>query len=182
MDYYDNKLTDQRVKDTIAAYKKSEPADVINEMHSVFGSELAKLTPDLEAYYARYFTDRQAIVHYAENYQNEFTSRKDRVAAYDKQLAVTKSEINQKQTFLTKENAKLIAERSEIDETNPADNYAAYNQKVASYNQNVSSYNVEIAQLKTLVRQHNRMIDSRNSIALEVQSLSQAINSHLEKL
>src|SRR5262249_17898052 len=43
MDYYEHDLHDQRIQDVIAAYKLSEPNDVVNEMHAVFGTEIAKL-------------------------------------------------------------------------------------------------------------------------------------------
>src|SRR5665213_3192248 len=64
LDYYNHDLHDQRVRDTIAAYRKSEPHDVVNEMHSVFGSEIAHLPAGLEQYYKHYFTDRSKVTGY----------------------------------------------------------------------------------------------------------------------
>lgn len=81
-DFYDNDLKDQRVLDTIAAYKKSEPNDVVNEMHSVFGTEVANLPVPLEMYYKRYFDDRSKVISYSQKYEGEFTSRTARAASF----------------------------------------------------------------------------------------------------
>ncbi len=60
--YYQHTLTDQRIKNIIAAYKKTEPNDLVNEMHSIFGTEVAELPPELETYYKQYFSNRSVVV------------------------------------------------------------------------------------------------------------------------
>ena len=87
-DYYKNDLKDQRIVETINAYKKSEPKDVVNEMHSIFATEIASLPAPLEKYYQRYFTDRGQIVANAERYKSEFTSRQEAIVGYDAQLRI----------------------------------------------------------------------------------------------
>ena len=59
--FYDNGLTDSRVRSTIEAYKQTEPNDLVNEMHSIFGTEVANLPAGLETYYQRYFTNRHRL-------------------------------------------------------------------------------------------------------------------------
>jgi hypothetical protein len=39
-----------------------ESPEMVNELHSILGTQVAGLPPDLESYYARYFTDRTVIV------------------------------------------------------------------------------------------------------------------------
>nr|WP_246376381.1 hypothetical protein [Conyzicola lurida] len=50
-------------------YASLEPGEHHNELHSIIGTEVGTLSPELEAYYARYFTDRQALIalHVASN-------------------------------------------------------------------------------------------------------------------
>ena len=42
-------------------YARIEPGEHANELHSILGTEVAELSPDLEEYYAKYFTDRASV-------------------------------------------------------------------------------------------------------------------------
>lgn len=46
----------------MAHYEAIEPGERVNELHSFVGSEFADISPELEAHYARYFDDRDALV------------------------------------------------------------------------------------------------------------------------
>jgi hypothetical protein len=94
LNYYHNDLKDPRIISTINAYKKSEPDNVVNEMHSVFGTEVASLPASLEQYYRLYFSDRQKITSYAAQYEAVFTSRQAAVNADDQQLTELKPQID----------------------------------------------------------------------------------------
>src|SRR5581483_1928996 len=74
-DFYHNGLTDQRVLDEVKLYQQTEPNDVMDEMSCTFGTELPSLPADLEAYYKRFFANRQAIVAFEQQYESAFTSR-----------------------------------------------------------------------------------------------------------
>ena len=43
-------------------YARTEPGQRMNELHSIIGTEVADLAPELEEYYARYFDDRDGLV------------------------------------------------------------------------------------------------------------------------
>lgn len=176
-DYYQNDLSDQRVKDTIAAYKKSEPNDVVNEMHSVFGTEVANLPAPLEAYYKQYFTDRSAVTTYTANYQSVFTSRQAQVAAYDTQLASLKTQIDTSNTELEQQKAALDNQNKELQVQRSSGQIEAYNAAVPSYNQAVRSYNIKLADTKNLIQQYNDIVNARNAIALEEQELVKELSS-----
>jgi hypothetical protein len=182
-DYYANDLTDQRIKDTIQSYRETIPEkDLVNEMHSIFGTEIAVLPDELERYYGQYFTDRQTVVSYAAAYQAEFTSRKEKVAAYDKQLVELKKQIDAEQATLTMQNERLIGERAELNSLLDSGNTAEYNSRVPIFNQHVAEYNASVEALKALVTSHNAIVDTRNATALEQEELSKAIDSHIESL
>src|SRR5512141_104233 len=84
--FYNTGALSADLKTKIDNYKK-QGADVANEMHSIFGSEVGNLPAELEAYYQQYFTSRAKIVAYSDSYQAEFTRRKEQVTEYDAQLA-----------------------------------------------------------------------------------------------
>jgi hypothetical protein len=53
---------DPEFAETMAFYAKTEPGERDNELHSIIGTEVAKLSPELETYYSQYFSDRAALV------------------------------------------------------------------------------------------------------------------------
>jgi hypothetical protein len=175
-DYYDNGLKDERIKTTVDSYRQTEPNDVVNEMHSIFGTEVRNLPPALETYYKQYFNDRQKIVTYAEHYSAEFTSRRAQVAAYDDQLSRLKNQINASTASLKRQEAQLSDDRSDLEAMRGSGNTTAYNAAVPTYNSEVRAYNAMIAETKAMIAQYNDIVEKRNEIALEVQQLAQAIS------
>ncbi|HSX15322.1 MAG TPA: hypothetical protein VLF40_00890 [Candidatus Saccharimonadales bacterium] len=176
LDYYQHDLADQRIKDTIEAYKTSEPDDVVNEMHSIFGTEVAGLPAGLEQYYAQYFTDRSKVTGYTASYQGEFTTRKDQVAAFDTQLKAMKQEIAANEASLKQQKAALDARRAQLDAERSAGAPGYYADAVA-FNKAVDAYNSQVAQNKNLIDQYNDIVDQRNAVVLEEQELSQELSA-----
>lgn len=178
-DYYDHDLHDQRVIDTIALYKKSEPKDVVNEMHSIFGTEVASLPAPLEQYYAQYFTNRGAITTFAAQYQGEFTSRQAAIKNADDQLASLKAQIDSTEADLRSRQAALSALGKQLDASRAAGDIAAYNAGVPVYNRQVAAYNGEVDTVKSLIARYNDLVGQRNAIAAETQQLTDEISSQV---
>ena len=171
LDYYHHGLKDQRIMTTLNAYKQSEPNDVVNEMHSIFGTEVANLPAPLEQYYKRYFTDRAKVTGFANEYETEFTSRQTAVATYDAQLAALKVQIDTMNAQLKTEYANITAEQNQLNalqSTNPPQ----YNASVPAYNRLVNDYNNQVTSVQNLVDQYNSIVTTRNAIALEQQQLA----------
>lgn len=179
MDYYQHGLHDQRVLDTIAAYQKSEPNDWVNEMHSVFGTEVASLPSNLETYYQRYFTDRSQVTTYVANYQAEFTSRQAAVARDDAQLATLKAQIASTEADLQAKQTAINNEQSRLMGLKTSQDIEAYNAGVPAYNQRVDTYNTEVNALQAMIDQYNQLVASRNAIALEQNQLVKELTTNV---
>lgn len=178
LDYYQHDLTDPRIKNTIAAYKKSEPKDVVNEMHSVFGTEIASLPAPLETYYRQYFADRAKVAAFTASYQGEFTSRQQQVAAYDAQLKSLKPQIEDNESSLNQQQAALATQNQQLQTQRSSGQIAAYNVGVTGYNQAVRRYNSLLTSTKSLINQYNDIVSKRNSLALEEQQLAQELSAN----
>ena len=170
-DYYEHDLTDSRIKQTLADYQKSEPGQQVNEMHSIFGTEVANLPAPLEAYYQKYFTNRKLVTAFSAQYEAAFTSREAQVSADDAQLASLKALIDQDEAQLKTELATLNAQQAQLQSERSSGNISAYNAGVPAYNQLVAQYNALVHTVQTLVGQYNSLVNSRNAIALEEQQL-----------
>jgi uncharacterized protein YukE len=176
--YYQT-VTDKRIIDTINQYKQSEPSDVVNEMHSIFGTEIASLPAPLEQYYSRYFSSRRAVTDFAANYQTEFTSREEAIKADDSQLAQMKSNINSEEQNLQYELSRISNDRARLDAERSSGQVDLYNSQVLAFNQEINAYNRGVDNLRSDIEAYNNLVDSRNSIASELASLDKAIDTRL---
>ena len=170
-------LADDRIRKTIAAYEKRDPSVIANELHSILATEVETLTPELEDYYRRYFTDRTAVVAYSKAYEAAFQERKDKVAAYDAELDALKAEIELKDASLETMSAELNTERERLDGLLAQQEYEAYNAGVNSFNARVRTYNATVNQVRSLIDRYNRLVAERNAVALEENELVKAIDS-----
>jgi hypothetical protein len=179
-DYYQNDLHDQRILDTIEAYKKTEPKDLVNEMHSVFGTEVANLPASLEAYYQRYFSNRATVVAFSQNYEGEFTSRSAKTSQYETQINSLKQRVQSEEANLRSQLAKIEADRARLDSLRSSNQIEAYNAGVASYNTEIDAYNAGVAQYKSDVDRYNTLVEQYNAIAGELKQLYGAIDTRLQ--
>lgn len=180
--YYKNGLTDTRIKSTIDLYKVSEPKDVVNEMHSIFGTEVADLPKGLEQYYQHYFTNRKAIVAFSANYQSEFTSRRDQVAKDDARLKQLKADIDDREAALKSAQSDISNKQSTLMALRNNNNLSAYNAGVPAYNASVADYNNQVAVLKDVIVNYNTLVAERNAIALEEDQLVKSLSAQSETI
>lgn len=174
--FYNSGQIDQSTKDLIDGYKQSEPGQEVNEMHSIFGTQLASLPAPLEQYYRRYFTNRAKVAAYYAAYNGVFTSRQQQVVDDDSQLKAWKSQIDNMDTQLDSQDQALNTQSAQMSALRAGRNYSAYNALVPGYNAQVNSYNSLIAQRKALADQYNQLVNERNQIALEENQLVQEIS------
>lgn len=177
--FYDTGLTDSNVKDEVALYKKTEPTAVYDEMSCTFGTEVTKLPPTLESYYAKYFDNRQKIVQYEQQYRTQFTSRQQQISSYDAQLDTLKKQISSQQSDLTNEASSLDFQKTHLDQLLSSDQVSSYNAGVTSYNNQADSYNRGVAQLKREITTYNQLVDTRNAIAGQLTTLDSAIDTRV---
>lgn len=163
VDYYNNGLNDQRVKDSIDSYKKTEPKDIANEMHSIFGTEIVSLPQPLETYYKRYFVDRSAVTTFSANYEREFTSRQDH-------LNQLKSQLDSELQAIQRQQATINAEKARLDQLKANNQIEAYNAGVEPFNDLINSYNGKIAI-------YRRDVADYNSLLGELKALYQSIDA-----
>ncbi|HJQ08463.1 MAG TPA: hypothetical protein VJ836_03195 [Candidatus Saccharimonadales bacterium] len=176
--YYDQQAP-KALKDEIEPYKKTEPNELHNEMHSIFGTDAQTLPDELEAYYAKYFTNRQRIVQLRKQYQAEFDNRRAQIVALNKQLADLKVEIENKKQWLESREKTMQDLREQMDRNLNGNNIAAYNAAVPGYNTMVVSYRSEISKTNALINQYNNLLKQLNDISVEERELQRALDSNV---
>ncbi len=176
---YDS-LTDERIRKNIASYETRDSSVVMNELHSILGTEVLELPRDLETYYQRYFTDRLAVVSLSQIYASEFEKREEQIKAYDAQLSNLNGEITRRQADLGLQSQALTEERKLLESLRG--DASVFNQGVKTYNVKVNSYNSDVAKTKELIDQYNVIVSKRNEIAVEERQLVEAIDTRAEQL
>lgn len=176
-DYARNVLSDERVKQTMKSYEKTEPTELTNEMHAIFGTEIAELPDELDRYYSKYFTDRSAVVAFAERYQEAFTSRQKQVADYDAKLNALNTRIKANTQLLDSQRRELGSSEDDLMRYQKSGDIGRYNAGVPEYNRRVIAYNQLLEQTKVLIDEHNKLVEERNTVAEQTVELRQAIDS-----
>lgn len=175
--YADTGLTSERIKAALKDYQRTEPGQHYNEMHSMFGTEIASLPAELEAHYSRYFIRRAEVVGFAERYQDAFTSRQSALEDYDRQLQKRSQQIKDNTQDLRQREAAIEAARQRLDNLRANGNTEAYNAGVEPYNSQVDAYNALLETTRQLIDQYNALVEERNAIAAQTVELQQAIDS-----
>lgn len=169
--YFDNSLHDKAIRAEVNAYRKTEPGELLNEMHSIFGTEVANLPSGLETYYARYFASRKSVVVQAERYQSAFRKHESAVAKYDVQIAVLQKQIKSGESLLQTNAADLKSALSRLNALKSANKIDSYNVAVPGYNSLVRSYNALLETTRDQILQFNILVTKRNALVVEEQQL-----------
>jgi hypothetical protein len=172
-------LNDPRISQLAKSYEKQKPGSVPNEMHSIIATEVKEIDSELENYYMRYFTNRQKIVEFASSYQKKFEDLKALVEKIDGDLALRKSEIDNKEQQLKLLQSDLQSEKAQMDKLFVSGQNRAYNNLVEDYNNKVSQYNQGVEDVKQIIEEYNRLVWQRNEYALRQQVLAKNIDSRL---
>ncbi|MEI9914360.1 MAG: hypothetical protein WDN66_05320 [Candidatus Saccharibacteria bacterium] len=170
-------LNDPIVKAQIAGFRKTEPGGVLNEMTSLFGTEVQNLPPALNIFYSKYFSNRQTLLNYYSNYQSAFTTRQQQITSADSQLSTLKSQITTNEGQLNTQLSQISYQQTTLNSEKSAGEINQYNSGVDSYNQQVDDYNSLANTTTTLISQYNQVVDDRNSVVLEEQQLVQDITA-----
>lgn len=162
---YFETLTDERIKSNVENYRKNEPGVVPNELHSILGTEVRDLSPELETYYAKYFSNRKAIVAFSEKYEKTFIDLEAQVSNYDKQLKALRESLEGNETQLESIGKTIDTERNRLDRLRSSGDVESYNSGVAGFNSLVNQYNALLDKRKSQIAQYNEIVEMYNKVA-----------------
>lgn len=176
-DFYSH-IDNERIKKTVESYRSKDPSVVPNELHSILGTEVRDLSPQLEDYYKRYFSDRSKIVDYSDKYEESFLSIESKAKEYDARLSQLKEQITANETSINSQITALEEKQRELNMLLAADKREEYNQQVPEYNKMVDDYNSLVSTTKGLIDEYNLLLRERNQLVIQQQELYKAIDSN----
>lgn len=174
--------TDENLKALLSAYDKSEPGERLNELHSILGTQVRDLGPELEDYYKQYFSDRAALVTLSDKYESVFNSLKSQQQALAQELEQLAKEVTAQSSAYNQEIAQLNAD---IASFNNRANSGGFNSQ-AQFN---SERNALVARQEALksernslnakIALYNQKRDALEAINSQAETLNRSINSNL---
>ena len=170
-------LTDERIKSNIENYRKNDPSVVPNELHSILGTEVRNLSPELENYYKKYFSNRATIVGFSEKYESTFTDIENQVKELDVQLKQMKTELDAKDAELKKLGNDIESQRNYMNGLLSSKKIDQYNSQVETFNALVNKYNSLVKSRQAQANQYNKMVDQYNNLATTESNLIQSLQA-----
>ena len=155
-------------------YKRNQPGEEYNELHSIIGTEFADISPQLEDYYKRYFNNRSQVVALHSKYSDKFKELKRGSASLRKELENLSININNASLKYNKDISNLNSEinnfnsrakngdfSSQQDFLNERRYLIKSTRKLEQDRANINRY---IGQYESKRIEYNKLVDESNSM------------------
>lgn len=166
----------------MAFYDKTEPGERDNELHSIIGTEVASITPELETHYKKYFGNRSAVVAEYNSYNSVFTSLEEQAKSLSAQLDAMNDKIKASVAAYEADVKQLNADITVFNQKASSGGFpslAAFNREHQALVDRSSALASEREAVNSLISQYNALSDQYNSIVTQSNDLNQSIDSSL---
>lgn len=179
---YETLSKDNDFSELMDFYARTEPGQRDNELHSIIGTEVAQISSELEAYYGKYFTNRQKVVELNAKYSSVFKSLKSQANALSAQLDNLSATITTKSAEYNKEVQALNNDIAAFNDRAARGDFSSQNQfnsQRAALTKRVADLQVLRESIDAAISQYKALLDQYNSIAAESKKLYNIIDSTL---
>jgi hypothetical protein len=175
---YDHLPADSDLRTSMQNY---HPDEFYDELHSRIGTEVKDLPAPLERYYQRYFTDRQLIVKFNEQYHNVFTELQRQTDRLKESIEAKKQSIENKTKEYQTQKQQLNEVISDFNSRAARGDFSSqsdFNAKRQSIVSRIDALNREYDQLKQAIEELNSEIAKYNRSIYHNNELIDQINSN----
>jgi len=160
-------------------YKKNEPGEEYNELHSILGTEFTQIGSALEAHYAKYFEDRGAVLGQYQNYQAVFVQTTKKLDTLAAAINMRTTKVNIKITTFKRDQYVLNADIKAF-ERRRFTAQQEFDAERAILLARQDALNSRVQPLKNEVSAIEKLRKEYNTVREEYEGLSRSINSSLE--
>jgi hypothetical protein len=175
------RTTDQRLLDLIKSYDETEPGQRLNEFHSIFGTEVAELSPELEKYYSQYFADRSKVVAAHRGYQLVFDDLRAQQDSLSQQLRGLETEITAAEASYNAATAQLSTDINNFNQraarVGGFSDEAEFEIVRAELLTRQADLADELARINAQITEYNRTADDLNALGVEAERLQTSLDS-----
>lgn len=167
------------IKQVMAYYSQAEPGDEVNELHSIIGTTVSNLTPELESYYGQYFKNRASVVALNAKYNDVFGKLNDEASALQKKIdsegPLLKTDLATYATDLEQLNLD-IESFNERAQSGGFGSQGAFAVARATLLTRVDALNARHDALNTRVDAYNANIEALNKLSVKANELNESLN------
>ncbi len=169
-------------KPTVDYFATTEPGERDNELFSLIATQVRTVDPQLEAYYNRYFTNRQTLVDLYNKYSSVFTAQENQTKAYAQQLSDLSAQINQETAQYTQDVNQLNADIAGFNARANSNQFSSMSQfysERSALNARVSALESERSTINDQITNYNNIVKLYEASALASNELYKSIDSTL---
>lgn len=168
---------DERLK----SYKFSNTDHLLDEVHSILGTEVEVLSTPLETHYQKYFIDRNYIIQQSNHFRAQFSKRLEMIARYDAQILEHQKKIEQEKADNEKLQSEYLALIKKAELAKQKNDVATYSSYVPEVNHLSALIQSGQNQLNNLIQEYNQHINQRNAFAQESNDFASAIDTRAKE-
>jgi len=170
---------DPTIKQLMAYYSQAEPGAEVDELHSILGTVIAQLSPDLEGYYGRYFKNRAIVVALNTKYNQVFEKIRAETEAIEARLKAAEPEIASLMSQYDADRVQLEAAINTFNARADTGQFASqsdfYSQRAEIIAQ-ISALNARKDEINAKVTAYNADVAELNKISVHSNALYQSMN------
>ena len=169
-------------EERMAYYARTEPGERDNELHSIIGTEVATVSPELEAHYKKYLSNRSKITGYFAAYNGVFTELSDRAKELSTELDSLNAQIK---TVTAQYNTTIKQLNSDIEAFNKRasagdfTSQAQFNKERQALMSRSNSLATDRTAITTLITKYDTLKDEYNDTVTQSNDLYKSIDSSL---
>lgn len=178
---YDAMSGNADFNERFSVYNSLSQAEKLNELHSIFGTEVSGLSGELETYYKQYFANRSIVTGDYEAYESQFKVLQDQQTALKQQIDALKIQINTLEAGYESDRTALNNDIDAFNQRARSGGYASQSQfnrdrsalvvRSNALNQTADSINAKIDE-------YNNDINQYNQLSIQTQNLENSLNSN----
>lgn len=179
---YEKLKNNAEFAERMAFYARTEPGERANELHSIIGTEVASISPELETYYKKYFDNRSALVALHEKYASVFLALQKRSDELSTQLEDLAAKIDMQSAAYNAAIEQLNSDIAAFNTKSASGGFSSQAQFQTERNALLArarQLEQSRASINNLISQYNQLRNELESIASQSEALNRSINSSL---
>jgi len=164
----------------MAYYQRTEPGQFENELHSILSTESRSLDPELEAYYKKYFNDRQKVVALYEKYNTVFEQFKLQSDTLYNELTTLGASIDARTEKYNADATQLSVDIAAFNARADNGNFSSigeFNRERASLITRSDQIDADRASITADIETHNQKYAEYQEVSSKIEVLNKSIDS-----
>lgn len=179
---YEKLKSNEDLASRMAFYDRTQPGERENELHSIIATEVRDVSPELENYYSRYFSDRTKVVSQHEQYYSLFQELQKKAELIKNELDALKENIDKQTASYTVQSGEVnsaIANFNARADRGEIESQAEFNRERQALITRSAELRALSANIDQLVQRYNALVVQLNGIATETDALNRSMDSQL---